>query len=211
MITGKVFTVLLLAALAAPNLVHGADASPAKSGSAPAKATFAGGCFWCMESDFDKVAGVVSTTSGYIGGRKKNPTYEEVSAGGTGHAEAVEIAYDPTRISYAKLLDVFWRNIDPTARNRQFCDVGDQYRSAIFYHDAEQQRLAQQSKSALEKSKPFAQVIVTEIVPAGVFTPAEAYHQDYYLKNPLRYKFYRNQCGRDQRLEELWGKAAIRK
>jgi peptide-methionine (S)-S-oxide reductase len=211
MITGKVFTVLLLAALAAPNLVHGADASTAKSGSALAKASFAGGCFWCMEPPYDKLDGVVSTTSGYIGGHKKNPTYEEVSAGGTGHAEAVEIAYGPARISYAKLLDVFWRNIDPTVRNRQFCDAGDQYRSAIFYHDAEQQRLAQQSKAALEKSKPFPQAIVTEIVPAGVFTPAEAYHQDYYLKNPLRYKFYRNQCGRDQRLEELWGKAAIRK
>jgi peptide-methionine (S)-S-oxide reductase len=164
-----------------------------------------------MEPPYDKLDGVVSTTSGYIGGHTKNPTYKEVSAGGTGHAEAVEVAYDPARISYAKLLDVFWRNIDPTVRNRQFCDVGDQYRSAIFYHDAEQRRLAEQSKAVLEKSKPFPQPIVTEIVPAGVFTPAEAYHQDYYLKNPLRYKFYRYQCGRDQRLEELWGKAAARK
>jgi len=205
MMTNQVFTVLLLAALAMPGLLN---AAPAKSDSTLAKATFAGGCFWCMEPPYDKLDGVVSTTSGYIGGHTKNPTYETVSAGGTGHAEAVEVAYDPARISYARLLDVFWRNIDPTARNRQFCDVGDQYRSAIFYHDAEQQRLAEQSRDALARSKPFPQPIVTEIVPAGVFTPAEAYHQDYYLKNPLRYKFYRYRCGRDQRLEELWGKAA---
>lgn len=131
-----------------------------------------------------------------------------MSAGGLGHAEAVEIIYDPPKVSYAKLLDVFWRNIDPTVRNRQFCDVGDQYRSAIFYHDAEQKRLTKTSKAALAKSKPFPQPIVTEIVPAGVFTPAEAYHQDYYLKNPVRYKFYRYRCGRGQRLEELWGKQA---
>jgi len=194
----RIFTILLLAALAVPG--------PASA--ALAKATFAGGCFWCMEPPYDKLDGVVSTTSGYIGGHTKNPTYEAVSAGGTGHAEAVEIAYDPAKISYAKLLDVFWRNIDPTVRNRQFCDVGDQYRSAIFYHDAEQKRLAEASKAALAQSKPFPQPIVTEIVPAGVFTPAEAYHQDYYLKNPLRYKFYRYRCGRDQRLEALWGQAA---
>lgn len=171
-------------------------------------ATFAGGCFWCMEPPYDKLEGVVSTTSGYLGGRTKNPTYEAVSAGGTGHAEAVEIVYDPAKVSYAKLLDVFWRNIDPTVRNRQFCDVGDQYRSAIFYHDAEQRRLAEASKAALARTKPFPQPIVTEIVAAGVFTAAEAYHQDYYVKNPLRYKFYRYSCGRDQRLEELWGKPA---
>ncbi|OYZ26717.1 MAG: peptide-methionine (S)-S-oxide reductase [Hydrogenophilales bacterium 17-64-65] len=197
----KTFTALLLAALALPGLAGAADA-------ALAKATFAGGCFWCMEPPYDKLDGVVSTTSGYIGGRTRNPTYEAVSAGGTGHAEAVEIVYDPAKVSYAKLLDVFWRNIDPTVRNRQFCDVGDQYRSAIFYHDAEQKRLAEASKAALAKSKPFPQPIVTEIVPAGVFTAAEAYHQDYYLKNPVRYKFYRYRCGRDQRLEELWGKPA---
>jgi peptide-methionine (S)-S-oxide reductase len=196
----RILTVLLLAALALPGLASAADAL--------AKATFAGGCFWCMEPPYDKLDGVVSTTSGYIGGRTQNPTYEAVSAGGTGHAEAVEIVYDPAKVSYAKLLDVFWRNIDPTVRNRQFCDVGDQYRSAIFYHDAEQKRLAEASKAALAKSKPFPQPIVTEIVPAGVFTAAEAYHQDYYLKNPLRYKFYRYRCGRDQRLEELWGKPA---
>lgn len=201
MMKNKTFTALLLAALALPGLAGAADA-------ALAKATFAGGCFWCMEPPYDKLDGVVSTTSGYIGGRTRNPTYEAVSAGGTGHAEAVEIVYDPAKVSYAKLLDVFWRNIDPTVRNRQFCDIGDQYRSAIFYHDAEQKRLAEASKAALAKSKPFPQPIVTEIVPAGVFTAAEAYHQDYYLKNPVRYKFYRYRCGRDQRLEELWGKPA---
>jgi peptide-methionine (S)-S-oxide reductase len=201
MMKNRIFTALLLAALALPGLAGAADA-------ALAKATFAGGCFWCMEPPYDKLDGVVSTTSGYIGGRTQNPTYEAVSAGGTGHAEAVEIVYDPAKVSYAKLLDVFWRNIDPTVRNRQFCDVGDQYRSAIFYHDAEQKRLAEASKAALAKSKPFPQPIVTEIVPAGVFTAAEAYHQDYYLKNPVRYKFYRYRCGRDQRLEELWGKPA---
>jgi peptide-methionine (S)-S-oxide reductase len=199
MMKDSLFTLLLLAALAMPGLAGAADAPLAR-------ATFAGGCFWCMEPPYDKLEGVVSTTSGYIGGRTPNPTYKAVSAGDTGHAEAVEIAYDPARISYEKLLEVFWRNIDPTVRNRQFCDVGDQYRSAIFYHDAEQKRLAEQSKAALARSKPFPQPIVTEIVPAGVFTPAEADHQDYYLKNPLRYKFYRHRCGRDQRLEELWGK-----
>ena len=210
MLTNRIFTMLFLAMLAIPGLSNAADATPAKADAALAKATFAGGCFWCMEPPYDKLDGVVSTTSGYIGGHTKNPTYEAVSAGGTGHAEAVEITYDPARIGYAKLLEVFWRNIDPTVRNRQFCDIGDQYRSAIFYHDAEQKRLAEQSKAALEKSKPFPQPIVTEIVAAGVFTPAEAYHQDYYLKNPLRYKFYRHRCGRDQRLEELWGKAGLK-
>jgi peptide-methionine (S)-S-oxide reductase len=200
MMKDRLFTLFLLAALAMPGMAS----------AALARATFAGGCFWCMEPPYDKLDGVVSTTSGYIGGHTENPTYEAVSAGGTGHAEAVEITYDPARIGYAKLLDVFWRNIDPTVRNRQFCDVGDQYRSAIFYHDAEQRRLAEQSKAALEKSRPFPKPIVTEIVPAGVFTPAEAYHQDYYLKNPVRYKFYRYRCGRDQRLEELWGKADLK-
>jgi peptide-methionine (S)-S-oxide reductase len=208
MMKNTLFTVFVLAALAASGLPNATGATAAKPDGNLAKATFAGGCFWCMEPPYDKLDGVVSTTSGYIGGRTRNPTYEAVSAGGTGHAEAVEIIYDPARVSYAKLLDVFWRNIDPTVRNRQFCDVGDQYRSAIFYHDAEQGRLAEQSKAALEKSKPFPQPIMTEIVAAGVFTPAEAYHQDYYLKNPLRYRFYRHRCGRDQRLEELWGKTA---
>lgn len=208
MITNRVMSLLLLAAFSAPVLVHAANPATAQAAGTLAKATFAGGCFWCMEPPYDKLDGVVSTTSGYIGGHKKNPTYKEVSAGGTGHAEAVEIVYDPSRVSYARLLDVFWRNIDPTTPNRQFCDVGSQYRSAIFYHDAEQKRLAEQSRAALEKSKPFPQPIATQIVAAGEFTPAEDYHQDYYLKNPIRYKFYRYNCGRDRRLEELWGKSA---
>ena len=168
-------------------------------------ATFAGGCFWCMEGPFDKLPGVISTTSGYTGGHKVNPTYEEVSDGGTGHAESVQIVFDPHKISYEKLLDVFWHNIDPTVTDRQFCDIGHQYRSAIFYHGERQRRLAEQSKAALEKSKPFAGPIVTEITAAGPFYPAEAYHQDFYLRNPIRYKFYRYRCGRDRRLEELWG------
>jgi peptide-methionine (S)-S-oxide reductase len=167
-------------------------------------AIFAGGCFWCMEPPFDKLDGVISTTSGYSGGHRKNPTYEEVSAGGTGHAEVVKIAYDPAKISYAELLDVYWKNIDPTTPDRQFCDKGDQYRSAIFYQGEEQKRLAEASRNALEKNKPFDAPIVTEIEAASTFYPAEEYHQDYYTKNPLRYKFYRYSCGRDQRLEELW-------
>lgn len=172
------------------------------------KAVFAGGCFWCMEAPFDRLSGVVSVTSGYTGGKKKNPTYEEVSAGGTGHAEAVQIVYDPAKISYEKLLTIFWHNIDPTVKNRQFCDKGDQYRSAIFYTSTEQQRTALQSKKTLETSKPFSEPIVTEIVQAGEFYPAEDYHQQYYKKNPLRYRYYRSGCGRDQRLKELWGSAA---
>jgi len=170
-------------------------------------AVFAGGCFWCMEAPFDQLSGVVSVTSGYTGGNKKNPTYKEVSAGGTGHAEAVQIVYAPAIISYEKLLTVFWHNIDPTVKNRQFCDSGDQYRSAIFYNSEEQQSLALQSKAALDKTKPFKEPIVTEIVQAGEFYPAEDYHQHYYKKNPIRYKYYRNGCGRDQRLRELWGSA----
>jgi peptide-methionine (S)-S-oxide reductase len=170
-----------------------------------ALATFAGGCFWCVESDFDKVPGVVSTTSGYTGGKVDQPTYNQVSAGGTGHAEAVEIAYDPAKVSYQKLLDVFWHNHDPLAKDRQFCDSGDQYRPAIFYHDEEQRKLAEASKKAVQE-KFAPRVVQTEIVQAGPFFKAEDYHQDYYAKNPVRYKFYRYNCGRDQRLEELWGK-----
>jgi peptide-methionine (S)-S-oxide reductase len=169
-----------------------------------ATATFAGGCFWCVEADFDKVAGVISTTSGYTGGRTANPSYEEVSRGGTGHAEAVEIVYDPAKVGYEKLLDVFWHNIDPLAKNRQFCDHGDQYRTAIFYHDDKQRSLAEASKAAVQAR--FKQPIETEIAAAGPFYKAEEYHQDYYVKNPIRYKFYRFNCGRDARLEELWGK-----
>ena len=169
------------------------------------KATFAGGCFWCMEHPFEELEGVRSVTSGYTGGHKKNPTYEEVSAGVTGHAESVQVVYDPEKISYSRLLDVFWRNIDPTTPNRQFCDVGTQYRPAIFYHNQEQKRLAEESKRVLENSGRFNTKIATEIVAASEFWPAEEYHQKYYSKNPVRYKFYRYNCGRDQRLKELWG------
>jgi peptide-methionine (S)-S-oxide reductase len=172
-----------------------------------AKATFAGGCFWCMEPPYDKLPGVVSTTSGYMGGTKRFPTYEEVSTGTTGHTEVVQVVYDPAKVSYEKLLEVFWRNIDPTVRDRQFCDVGSQYRTAIFYHGDEQKRLAEASKAALEKSKPFKAPIVTPVQAAGEFWPAEDYHQDYYKKNPVRYKYYRTGCGRDERLKELWGKS----
>lgn len=192
----------VLATLAAVVWLPGAAAEAA--GDSDAVATFAGGCFWCVEADFDKVDGVVSTTSGYIGGDKDNPTYEEVSAGGTGHTEAVEIRYDPDVVSYEELLDVFWVNHDPTTNTRQFCDKGGQYRPGIFYHDAEQKRLAEQSKRRIEQSHSFP--VVTEITKAVTFYPAEEYHQDYYKKNPIRYKFYRYSCGRDARLEELWGK-----
>jgi peptide-methionine (S)-S-oxide reductase len=180
------------------------------AGSTVAVATFAGGCFWCMEPPFDKLDGVISTTSGYIGGTLPNPTYEQVSAGRTGHAEAVQVAYDPSRVTYEKLLDVFWHNVDPTVRDRQFCDVGSQYRTGIFVHNAEQRRLAEASKAALERTKPFKGSIVTEVVDAGTFYPAEEYHQDYYQKNPVRYRYYRAGCGRDARLKELWGDQAGR-
>jgi peptide-methionine (S)-S-oxide reductase len=172
-----------------------------------AKATFAGGCFWCMEPPFDELKGVISTTSGYTGGQTPDPTYKEVSAGNTGHTEAVEIVFDPAQISYAELLKVFWRNIDPMTPNRQFCDTGSQYRSGIFYHNDEQKHLAEASKQELEQSGRLPQPIVTEIVPASAFYVAEEYHQDYYQKNPLRYKFYRYSCGRDQVLEQIWGKS----
>jgi peptide-methionine (S)-S-oxide reductase len=169
-------------------------------------AIFAGGCFWCMEPPFDKLDGVISTTSGYTGGHTVNPSYEQVSAGGTGHAEAVKVVYDPTKISYEKLLAVYWKNIDPTTANGQFCDHGNQYRSAIFYHDDAQKAAAEKSLAELKANKPFKQAIVTQLVPASTFYPAEDYHQNYYLKNPIRYKFYRYSCGRDRRLEQLWGK-----
>jgi len=168
-------------------------------------ATFAGGCFWCMEPAFDRLEGVISTTSGYTGGHAENPTYQDVSNGGTGHAEAVEILYDPQKLSYAKLLDVFWHNVDPTNAHGQFCDNGDQYRSEIFYHNADQRQQAIASRQELEKHKPFTAPIVTKITAATTFYPAEEYHQDYYLKNPIRYRYYRFSCGRDRRLEQLWG------
>ena len=194
-----VVAAIALAPRARPTFAQGSDARSEK-------ATFAGGCFWCMEPPFDELPGVVSTTSGYTGGQKKNPTYEEVSAGGTGHAESVEIVFDPAKVTYQQLLDVFWKNIDPLTPDRQFCDVGSQYRPAIFYHSEEQKRLALASKKAIEDSGRFKQPIVTEIVAASAFYRAEEYHQDYYKKNPIRFKYYKFGCGRAKRLEQLWGK-----
>jgi peptide-methionine (S)-S-oxide reductase len=170
-----------------------------------AKATFAGGCFWCMEPPFDKLDGVVSTTSGYTGGHTANPTYEQVSSGRTGHTEAVEVVYDPRKVTYAQLLEVFWRNIDPLTANAQFCDTGSQYRAGIFVHDEAQRRLAEETKRAV--AQRLEKPIVTEVVAASKFWPAEEYHQDYYKKNPIRYQYYRAGCGRDQRLEAIWGPA----
>ena len=187
-------------------------AGPAQSQTAPApkaataKATFGGGCFWCMEEAYEKVPGVISAVSGYMGGQTKNPTYEQVSSGRTGHAEVVQVEYDPAKVSYQKLIEAFWRNIDPTQKDAQFCDHGSQYRSAIFYHDDEQRRLAEASRAVLAKDKPFKGEIVTQIAKADAFYPAEDYHQDYYQKNPVRYKFYKTGCGREARLEQLWGK-----
>ena len=192
--------------------VGAAQAQTMATGPAPAglvKATFAGGCFWCVESDFDKVPGVVSTTSGYTGGKLANPSSEQVSAKGTGHAEAVEVVFDPKRVSYEQLVEYFWRTIDPTTKDRQFCDGGTPYRSAIFVQDAQQLALAKASLERLEKTKPFKEPIVTEIALAGPFYAAEDYHQDYYKKNPLRYKYYRNGCGREARIEQLWGSLPV--
>jgi len=196
-----------LVLLAALLVVPAARPTAAADEPVPAKAAFAGGCFWCMEPPFEALDGVISVTAGYTGGTKLNPTYEEVSAGGTGHAESIEVVYDPAKISYEKLLDVFWHNIDPTDASGQFCDHGHQYRTAIFYHDDAQKRLAEASRQAIASSLKVPGPIVTEIVAAGQFWPAEEYHQDYYKKNPIRYRFYRYNCGRDQRLAEVWGAA----
>ena len=199
-VASLLFFGLLLAGESTTQLVTpGAEATSAV-------AVFAGGCFWCTESDFDKVPGVLSTTSGYIGGHVENPTYEEVSYGATGHTEAVQVRYDPGKVSYAQLLEVFWPTIDPVTANAQFCDKGSQYRSAIFYGNPEEQRLAEASKAALDQSGKLPGPVVTEIAPASTFYPAEEYHQDYHTKNPIRYTYYRNGCGRDDRLEQLWGK-----
>ena len=168
-------------------------------------ATFAGGCFWCMEPPYDKLDGVYSTISGYIGGKEDNPTYKQVAAGRTGHTEAVQVAYDPDKITYEELLDVFWRNIDPTVKDRQFCDWGSQYRTGIFYHGDEQKEAALASLADLNQNKPFPEPIVTEITEASTFYPAEEYHQDFYKKNPQHYHRYRRGCGRDARLKDLWG------
>ena len=180
-------------------------ASKAEAGG-KAVAIFAGGCFWCVEQAFDAVDGVVSTTSGYIGGHTRSPTYKQISRGGTGHAEAVKVVYDPKKVSYRQLLKVFWRNIDPITPNAQFCDRGSQYRSAVFYLNEQQRKLAEASKARIAKSGRFHSPIVTEIVMASQFYAAETYHQDYYQKNPLRYRYYKYACGRAQRLEKLWGK-----
>jgi peptide-methionine (S)-S-oxide reductase len=203
------FTTLMLAGLAAAALAQPPAAAPAAAPapSSTAVATFAGGCFWCVEADFDKVPGVLSTTSGYTGGSVANPSYEQVSAKTTGHAEAVRIVFDPAKVSYETLLGKFWRSIDPTTKDRQFCDAGSPYRTAIYTHDAAQAAAAKASLAALEKSKPFKEPIVTTIEPAGAFYPAEDYHQDYYRKNPVRYAYYRASCGRDLRLQQLWGAA----
>jgi len=192
---------LWLACVVAAQAQGAASAAPP----ATAKATLAGGCFWCVEADFDKLDGVISTTSGYTGGKVANPTYEQVSAKVTGHAEAVEVVYDPRKVSYEKLLDYFWHHIDPTTKDRQFCDAGSPYRTAIFAHDAAQLKAAQASKATLETTKPFKEPVVTEIVLAGPFYPAEDYHQDYYKKNPIRYQYYRLSCGRDARVKQIWG------
>ncbi len=200
---GSILTALLLWASA--GAANAAEPGAAGAGQPPLEiAIFAGGCFWCEEAVFDDVPGVVSVISGYTGGDKANPTYEEVSAGGTGHAESVKVTFDPTKVSYAKLLDLFWRNVDPLTADAQFCDHGTQYRSAIFYTGEEQKQLAEASKAAIEKSGRFGQPIVTEIVPASTFWPAEDYHQKYHLKNPVKYQLYRYGCGRDKRLRELW-------
>ena len=191
---------ILILVLAALMLISAAPPAQPR-----ATATFAGGCFWCMEPPFERLKGVISVTSGYTGGRVDKPTYEQVSDGYTGHREAVEIVYDPRQISYSQLLDVFWHNVDPLDNSGQFCDHGGQYRTAIFFHDAEQKRLAESSKQAV--GVKFHHDVYTDILPAARFYRAEEYHQDYYKKNPLRYKFYRFNCGRDQRLEKVWGTA----
>jgi peptide-methionine (S)-S-oxide reductase len=208
---GGLLVVILLSACEQPGsggeTIAAGPAGLSGSASSTGVATFAGGCFWCTEADFDKVPGVISTTSGYIGGTVPNPTYKQVSLGKTGHIEAVQVRFDPGKTSFAKLLVAFWPTIDPLTPNRQFCDSGAQYRSAIFYHDEDQKRQAEASKAGLQASGRFSQAIVTEILPATEFYPAEDYHQDYYKKNPLRYSYYRNNCGRDARLAEVWGLA----
>jgi peptide-methionine (S)-S-oxide reductase len=198
---------ILLAALAASALAGLAHAAPPVPPGHKV-ATFAGGCFWCMEPPYDALPGVSATISGYMGGKTANPTYQQVTTGTTGHAEVVQVVYDPKKVSYEKLLEVFWVNIDPTVRDRQFCDSGSQYRTGIFFHDEEQRKAAEASKAALEKSKPFREPIVTPIEMAGAFYEAEGYHQDFYKTNPVKYKLYRSGCGRDARLKQLWGDKA---
>ena len=178
--------------------------APAAAGAGRATAIFAGGCFWCIEKDFEKLAGVIEVESGYTAGKTPKPSYEQVSAGGTGHAEAVRVIYDPQKVSYPQLVDYFWRHIDPTARDRQFCDAGTQYRSGIYWQTEAERKVAEASRDALLKSGKF-KTIYTELAPASTFWLAEEYHQDYYKKNPIRYNYYRKSCGRDARVEEIWG------
>ncbi len=199
-----VATVLLIGTV----FLYPASPGPASVRAAePAKAYFAGGCFWCMEEAFEKVDGVLAAVSGYMGGTTKHPSYEDVSSGRTGHAESVEVQYDPAKVTYSQLLEAFWKNVDPITPNAQFCDHGSQYRAAIFYQGDEQKQLAEASKRAIEQTNRFNRPIVTQLVPASEFFAAEDYHQDFYKKNPIRYKFYKYNCGRAQRLEELWGKS----
>ncbi|AQU81564.1 MULTISPECIES: peptide-methionine (S)-S-oxide reductase MsrA [unclassified Halomonas] len=197
---------LTLCVIAAASLVSASIQAQSNQAQPNAVATFAGGCFWCMEPPYDRQAGVISTSSGYTGGERENPTYQEIGRGDTGHAQAVEVIFNPEEISYAQLLEIFWYNVDPFAINQQFCDVGTQYRSAIFYHDDEQRELAEATKAEIEQR--FDREVATQIVPASEFWEAEEYHQAYYQKNPLRYRFYRHNCGRDNRLEEVWGERA---
>ena len=180
-----------------------AAAAPASTAAGSATAIFAGGCFWCTESDFEKLPGVITAESGYTGGKVVNPGYKDVSAGTTGHTEAVRVTYDPKLVSYARLVDYFWRTIDPTVKDRQFCDVGSQYRSGIYWQNEAERKIAEASRDALLKSGRF-KTIHTEIIAASQFWPAEEYHQDYYKKNPIRYQYYRTGCGRDARLREVW-------
>lgn len=202
-----VFLVLIVTGLLTGISALADDLKVLKENTNKSKQTFAilaGGCFWCVEADFDKVQGVTATISGYIGGKTVNPTYEQVSRGRTGHIEAVKVYYDPTKTNYVRLMAAFWPMIDPLTQNGQFCDTGNQYRSAIFYADEEQHQQAKVSLMALDQSGRFNQPVVTELLPATEFYPAEEYHQDYYLRNPVRYQFYRSRCGRDKRLAELW-------
>jgi peptide-methionine (S)-S-oxide reductase len=182
----------------------GTPPPPSARATSTATAIFAGGCFWCIEADFEKLPGVIGAESGYTGGTTPNPTYPQVSAGGTGHAEAVRVSYDPAKLSYRQLVEYFWRHIDPTVGDRQFCDVGTQYRSAIYWQNETEHKIAEASRDALLRSGKLPRVL-TEIAPASAFYPAEDYHQDYYRKNPIRYAYYRSGCGRDARVHEIWG------
>lgn len=202
--TGVLLGMWLVASAAWGKDGETAPPTPAKPGTE--EAIFAGGCFWCMEPPFESLKGVLSVTSGYTGGKVPKPTYEQVSGGGTGHAEAVKIVFNPQELSYDKLLHIFWREIDPLTPDAQFCDRGSQYRSGVFYTNEAQKKAAETSKEELEKSGRFKSKIVTEVTAATTFYPAEEYHQDYYKKNPIRYKFYRSGCGRDAALDKIWGK-----